>query len=196
MVTEGASPIGDTQARMLRDGRWATRGNRVARRFKDDGPEVSPAASAASLEKLNDIKAAMSSRPRVERVAATVKGQQKTAMSASRSASADPALARDVHDPGIGFITLTKGGHPDLQLARVYYPLLGDEKRSATRPGARPRPAVPAPAGGPAVRLRRVPELESSSTNGCQQRARTDPEKLKPKRTPPPAPPDETKLQR
>ncbi|MGH6913447.1 MAG: ribosome-binding factor A, partial [Geminicoccales bacterium] len=34
----------------------------------------------------------------------------------------------DVHDPGIGFITLTRVAvSPDLQLARVYYTTLGDE---------------------------------------------------------------------
>ena len=31
-------------------------------------------------------------------------------------------LAREVHDPGIGFITLTRVKvSPDLQMARVYY---------------------------------------------------------------------------
>ena len=34
-----------------------------------------------------------------------------------------------VHDPGIGFITLTRVKvSPDLQLARVFYTSLGDEK--------------------------------------------------------------------
>src|ERR671913_2337861 len=38
-------------------------------------------------------------------------------------------LARDVHDPGVGFITLTSVKvSPDLQLARVYYTSMGDEK--------------------------------------------------------------------
>ena len=38
-------------------------------------------------------------------------------------------LARDVHDPGVGFITLTQVKvSPDLQLARVYYTSMGDEK--------------------------------------------------------------------
>ena len=35
----------------------------------------------------------------------------------------------DIHDPGIGFITLTRVVvSPDLQLARVFYTSLGDEK--------------------------------------------------------------------
>src|SRR5438445_6575910 len=35
-------------------------------------------------------------------------------------------LAREVHDPGIGFVTLTRVQvSPDLQLARVFYTALG-----------------------------------------------------------------------
>lgn len=38
-------------------------------------------------------------------------------------------LARDVHDPGIGFLTVTRVKvTPDLQQARIYYTTLGDEK--------------------------------------------------------------------
>jgi len=38
-------------------------------------------------------------------------------------------LSREVHDPGIGFVTLTRVRlSPDLQLARVHYTVLGDEK--------------------------------------------------------------------
>jgi len=38
-------------------------------------------------------------------------------------------LQREVQDPGVGFITLTKVKvSPDLQLARVYYTSMGDEK--------------------------------------------------------------------
>ena len=37
------------------------------------------------------------------------------------------AIAREVHDPGVGFVTLTRVKvSPDLQLARVYYTMLGD----------------------------------------------------------------------
>ena len=37
-------------------------------------------------------------------------------------------LSREVHDPGIGFVTLTRVQvSPDLQLARVFYTALGDE---------------------------------------------------------------------
>ena len=38
-------------------------------------------------------------------------------------------LAREVHDPGIGFITLTRVQvSPDLQQARVFYTSMGDPK--------------------------------------------------------------------
>jgi len=41
-------------------------------------------------------------------------------------------LARDVHDPGIGFVTITRVTvTPDLQHARVFYTALGDEKAQA-----------------------------------------------------------------
>ena len=45
-------------------------------------------------------------------------------------------LAREVHDPGIGFLTITHVKvSPDLQQARVYYTTIGDEK--ARRESAR-----------------------------------------------------------
>ena len=71
-------------------------------------------------------------------------------------------LARDVHDPGIGFITLTKVSvTPDLQIARVYYTSLGDENAQKETGKALHR-ASPFLRRQIAqrVRLRRVPELE------------------------------------
>ena len=70
-------------------------------------------------------------------------------------------LARDVHDPGIGFITLTRVSvTPDLQLARVYYTSMGDEKaqRETARALTRATPFLRRQIGA-RVRLRRVPEL-------------------------------------
>jgi ribosome-binding factor A len=71
-------------------------------------------------------------------------------------------LAREVHDPGVGFVTLTHVKvTPDLQLARVYYTSLGDA--NAQRDSAR---ALKRAASflrrqlGQRLRLRRVPELE------------------------------------
>ncbi|HEY2434839.1 MAG TPA: 30S ribosome-binding factor RbfA [Vicinamibacterales bacterium] len=70
-------------------------------------------------------------------------------------------LAREVHDPGIGFITLTRVSMtPDLQLARVHYTSLGDEKaqRDTARALERAAPFLRRQLGG-RIRLRRVPEL-------------------------------------
>jgi ribosome-binding factor A len=70
-------------------------------------------------------------------------------------------LAREVHDPGIGFVTLTRVKvSPDLQLARVFYTLLGDEaKRKDTEKAlTRATPFLRRQIGA-RIRLRRVPEL-------------------------------------
>jgi ribosome-binding factor A len=70
-------------------------------------------------------------------------------------------LLREVHDPGIGLVTLTRVKvSPDLQLARVYYTLIGDEKaRTETKQAlARATPFLRRQLGS-RVRLRRVPEL-------------------------------------
>ena len=67
-----------------------------------------------------------------------------------------------VHDPGIGFITLTRVKvSPDLQLARVYYSSLGDEKarRETARGLERATPFLRRQIGT-RVQLRRVPELK------------------------------------
>jgi ribosome-binding factor A len=71
-------------------------------------------------------------------------------------------LARDVHDPGIGFVTLTRVQvSPDLQLARIYYTVLGDDKSRANSAKALDR-AVPFLKRqiGSRLRLKRVPELK------------------------------------
>jgi len=71
-------------------------------------------------------------------------------------------LARDVHDPGLGFLTLTRVKvTTDLQLARVYYTTLGDDKARRETEKALKR-ALPFLRRHIAqrIRLRRVPELE------------------------------------
>jgi ribosome-binding factor A len=68
----------------------------------------------------------------------------------------------DVHDPGIGFITLTRVQvSPDLQLARVFYTTLGDPKarRETAQALERATPFFRRQIGG-RLRLRRVPEIE------------------------------------
>ena len=67
-----------------------------------------------------------------------------------------------VHDPGIGFITLTRVTvSPDLQIARVFYTTLGDAKARVETAKALDR-ALPFLRRhiGKAIRLRRVPELD------------------------------------
>ena len=67
-----------------------------------------------------------------------------------------------VHDPGIGFITLTRVKvSPDLQVARVFYTQLGDEKarKETAKALTRATPFLRRQVGS-VLRLRRVPELE------------------------------------
>lgn len=67
-----------------------------------------------------------------------------------------------VHDPGIGFITLTRVQvSPDLQQARVFYTILGDQKArtDTARALQRATPFLRRQIGD-RIRLRRVPELE------------------------------------
>jgi len=70
-------------------------------------------------------------------------------------------IAREVHDPGIGFLTLTRVSvTPDLQIARVYYTSLGDEKaqKETAKALARATPFLRRQLGS-RIPLRRVPEL-------------------------------------
>lgn len=71
-------------------------------------------------------------------------------------------LSQHVHDPGIGFLTLTRVKvTADLQLARVLYTVIGDEKQRKETHKALGR-ALPFLRRHIAsrVRLRRVPELQ------------------------------------
>ena len=71
-------------------------------------------------------------------------------------------IAREVHDPGIGFLTITHVKvTPDLQTARVYYTTLGDAKarKESSRALERARPFLRRQIGR-RLRLKRVPELE------------------------------------
>jgi ribosome-binding factor A len=73
-------------------------------------------------------------------------------------------IARDLHDPGIGFITITRVQvSPDLQHARVYYTTLGDAAaRKNTSRGLERAAAFMRRQIGQRLRLRRAPELEFS----------------------------------
>ena len=70
-------------------------------------------------------------------------------------------LTREVHDPGIGFVTVTRVQvSADLQQARVFYTVLGDEKARVNSERALER-AVPFLRRqiGSRLRFKRVPEL-------------------------------------
>jgi ribosome-binding factor A len=71
-------------------------------------------------------------------------------------------IARQVHDPGIGFLTITHVKvTPDLQQARVYYTTLGDEtqRKETGRALGRATPFLRRQLGR-RLRLKHVPELE------------------------------------
>jgi len=71
-------------------------------------------------------------------------------------------LSREVHDPGIGFVTLTRVHvSPDLQMARVMYTAFGDEKSRANTARALERvaPFLRRQIGA-RLRLKRVPEFK------------------------------------
>ena len=71
-------------------------------------------------------------------------------------------LAREVHDPGIGFLTVIHVKvTPDLQQARVYYTTMGDDKarRETQRALERAAPFLRRQLGR-RLRLRRIPELQ------------------------------------
>ncbi len=71
-------------------------------------------------------------------------------------------ISQQVHDPGIGLLTISRVKvTPDLQLARVLYTVLGDEKQRKETQKALER-AIPFMRRQIAsrMRLRRVPELQ------------------------------------
>jgi len=90
---------------------------------------------------------AQGSRP--ERVADQIRGEVAS------------MLAREVHDPGIGFVTITRVQvSPDLQHARIHYTALGDDKARAATAKALGRASVFLRRQiGSRLRLRRTPEL-------------------------------------
>src|SRR5882724_6518753 len=70
-------------------------------------------------------------------------------------------LARQVHDPGIGFVTLTRVQvTPDIQQARVYYTALGDEgaRKNSARALDRATTFLRRQIGA-RLRLKRIPEI-------------------------------------
>jgi ribosome-binding factor A len=86
------------------------------------------------------------------------------------------SLARDVQDPRIGFVTVTRVKlSPDLQMARVYYTAIGDEKaKKDTARGLEAAKAFLRRAVANQVRLRRVPELAFEYDRGVEHQDRVE----------------------
>jgi ribosome-binding factor A len=85
-------------------------------------------------------------------------------------------LAREVHDPGIGFMTITRVQvSPDLQLARIYYTTLGsDEERKATTKALHRATPFLRRQIGQRLKLRRVPVLEFFFDKSVENQARVE----------------------
>jgi len=85
-------------------------------------------------------------------------------------------LAREVHDPGIGFITVTRVEvSPDLLLARVYYTTIGSDsqRRDTVKALQRALPFLKYQIGK-RLRLRRVPVLEFFFDKSVEHQARVE----------------------
>lgn len=85
-------------------------------------------------------------------------------------------LAREVHDPGIGFVTLTRVKvTSDLQLARIYYTTIGDAaaRKDTARALGRATPFLRRQIGS-RLRLRNVPELQFFYDESIEQQDRLE----------------------
>jgi ribosome-binding factor A len=85
-------------------------------------------------------------------------------------------LARDVHDPAIGLVTVTRVQlTPDLQLARVFYTQIGDDraKRETVKALGRATSFLRRQLGA-RLRLRRVPEIQFKFDEGIERQARIE----------------------
>ena len=85
-------------------------------------------------------------------------------------------IARELHDPGVGFVTITRVQvSPDLQHARVFYTAMGDE--AARKASAK---ALERAAGfmrrqiGRRLRLRRAPEIQFEFDGGVGHQDRVE----------------------
>ena len=82
-------------------------------------------------------------------------------------------IARDVHDPRVGFVTVTRVEvSPDLRHATVWVSLIGqpDERRATLRALAHAMPFVRHQLGE--LRLRRIPELHVRADDAVERGTR------------------------
>ena len=85
-------------------------------------------------------------------------------------------LAREVHDPGVGFVTITRVSlTADLQIARVYYTTMasGPARKDTARALQRATPFVRRQLAG-RLGLRRMPELEFRFDQSIEHQARIE----------------------
>lgn len=85
-------------------------------------------------------------------------------------------LAREVRDPGLGFVTITRVKvTPDLQIARVFYTTLGEPaaRKTTRRALERASPFLRRQLGG-RLGLRRVPEIQFIFDESVEQRERIE----------------------
>jgi ribosome-binding factor A len=85
-------------------------------------------------------------------------------------------IARQVQDPGIGFLTVTRVKvTPDLQQARIFYTIIGDEKarKETARALGRALPFLRRQVGQ-RLRLRHVPELQFMYDETIEQQDRVE----------------------
>ena len=85
-------------------------------------------------------------------------------------------LAREVHDPGVGFVTITRVSlTADLQIARIYYTTMATDaaRKDTARALQRVTPFLRRHLAG-RLRLRRVPELEFRFDQSVEQHDRIE----------------------
>jgi ribosome-binding factor A len=85
-------------------------------------------------------------------------------------------LAREVHDPGVGFVTITRVQvTADLQIAKVFYTTMADEaaRKQTAKALDRALPFLRRQLAA-RIRLRRVPELEFRFDQSVEQQDRIE----------------------
>jgi len=85
-------------------------------------------------------------------------------------------LSRELQDPGLGFVTVTRVHvTADLQIARIYYTTMGDDRarRRTAEALQRARPFIRRSIGS-RLRLRRVPEIEFIFDESIEQHERLE----------------------
>lgn len=105
---------------------------------------------------------------------------------------ASEVLTREVHDPGVGFVTLTRVRvSADLQVVRIFYTTMGDAaaRKTTARALDRVTPFMRRQLGQ-RLRLRRVPEVGFAFDESIAHQARVE-ELLQEIHAGEPSPPDD-----